>query len=79
MGVFTVPGQGEVTDASASATRDIGTYPSIKRSAMPNSIPLSPTIYNPPGTPIARPPLSWLSSWWRLWLAAPSRDDAWIR
>ena len=46
---------------------------------MPNSIPLSPTIYNPPGTPIARPPLSWLSSWWRLWLAAASRDDAWIR
>ena len=34
MGVFTVPGQGEVTDASASATGDIGAYPSIKRSAM---------------------------------------------
>ncbi len=46
---------------------------------MPNSIPLSPTVYSPPSAPIARRPLSWLFSWWRLWLAAPSRDDAWIR
>lgn len=46
---------------------------------MSTSVSISPAV-STPRQPIDSgrlPPL--LASWWRLWLAAPSRDGAWIR
>lgn len=46
---------------------------------MSTSVSLSPTV-STPRQPAGSGRLSPLfASWWRLWLAAPSRDGAWIR
>jgi hypothetical protein len=45
---------------------------------MPRAISL-PTLPGA-GRPFRlRGPRALITSWWRLWLAAPSREDAWIR
>ena len=45
---------------------------------MQDNIASTPTI-RAHHRPAPRRELPVIGSWWRWWLAAPSRDDAWIR